>query len=627
MPVTIGTNIDALQAQRHLGRATASLSRVFQRLSSGLRINRASDDAAGLSIATRLNTDAKIYGQAIRNANDGISAISIAEGALKELSSLTIRIVELAEQAANGAYSTIQRRANDLEAQSLSNEYTRIVNTTTFNDISLLGAVSGTISLQIGADSSSASRLDVQLDTPLVRGVGDGTLAAPVGLTVAANSSGSYEIGDINEDGRSDILFYSSAGFIGHLMGNGDGTFNAFATFTTGYTHGGNEPIELVDMNQDGHLDVVTASTGDVVVTLGNGDGTFKSGVSYAGVAFGNGIIAKDFNGDGVNDIATMAPDITGNLRVYLNNGSGILSAATVYATGLGGRQIAAGDLTGDGIVDIYSTLSGLVYIGNGNGTFKLGQTFDTGGINRGLNLVDLNNDGNLDILTGDSSSSIGVRLGNGNGSFKALTTYASGSMLGSLNGVETGDFNGDGFLDVATSNGGSGSVSLLVNNGEGSFKAHAQFAAVTNSQNLAVGDLNGDGVCDVVTENYPSAAVNVLFTNATLVAGLPVFSLRTVTGAKTALDQMRSAVQSISIGLGKLGAYQSRVETSLTNVQVIRENLLASASQIMDTELEVDSATVVRLNILQQAGVAVLAQANLGPALALRLLREGIGD
>ena len=570
MPVTIGTNIDALQAQRHLGRATASLSRVFQRLSSGLRINRASDDAAGLSIATRLNTDAKIYGQAIRNANDGISAISIAEGALKELSSLTIRIVELAEQAANGAYSTIQRRANDLEAQSLSNEYTRIVNTTTFNDISLLGAVSGTISLQIGADSSSASRLDVQLDTPLVRGVGDGTLAAPVGLTVAANSSGSYEIGDINEDGRSDILFYSSAGFIGHLMGNGDGTFNAFATFTTGYTHGGNEPIELVDMNQDGHLDVVTASTGDVVVTLGNGDGTFKSGVSYAGVAFGNGIIAKDFNGDGVNDIATMAPDITGNLRVYLNNGSGILSAATVYATGLGGRQIAAGDLTGDGIVDIYSTLSGLVYIGNGNGTFKLGQTFDTGGINRGLNLVDLNNDGNLDILTGDSSSLIGVRLGNGNGSFSAKTDFATSS--GTF-GVSVGDFNSDGVQDIVADLGTASGVSVLIG-------------------------ASRDGV-----------------------APLLPFSLKTQTDAKWALTQMSNALVRVSSHRGQLGSFQSRLNSAINNSSITVENYAAAESQIRDTDVAMDAALLVKNKILQQAGASILAQSNREPEIALLLL------
>lgn len=143
MPLTIGINISALNAQRRLGEATDALADTYTRLSSGLRINKASDDAAGLAIAADLNNRSRVYTQGIRNGNDGLSLLSIADSAIESLSSVVTRIRELANQSANGAYSNEQRQALDAEAQALRAEYFRIANSTSFNGTKLLNGSLG----------------------------------------------------------------------------------------------------------------------------------------------------------------------------------------------------------------------------------------------------------------------------------------------------------------------------------------------------------------------------------------------------------------------------------------------------------------------------------------------------
>ena len=138
MKVTLGSNIGALKALRSLQKSTERLNSVFQRLSSGQRINRASDDAAGLAIAESLKADQKIINQGVRNLNDGATLLNIADSALESLSAITLRLKELAQQASNGTLSGTQRQVLDKEAQALSKEYTRIVQTTSYNGIKLL---------------------------------------------------------------------------------------------------------------------------------------------------------------------------------------------------------------------------------------------------------------------------------------------------------------------------------------------------------------------------------------------------------------------------------------------------------------------------------------------------------
>ena len=158
MGINIRTNVESLNAQKNLGATTDRLKTAYARLSSGLRITRASDDAAGLAIAERLRADSAIASVGIRNANDGISIIAITDGAIEEMTNILVRLAELSEQSANGVYSNTQRSALQLEFTALSSELERIAMTTKFNDLPLLSG-SGTVTLQIGFDGQSTSQI------------------------------------------------------------------------------------------------------------------------------------------------------------------------------------------------------------------------------------------------------------------------------------------------------------------------------------------------------------------------------------------------------------------------------------------------------------------------------------
>lgn len=184
MAITIGNNIASLQAQRRLAIATDSLGRTFERLASGQRINRASDDAAGLAIADSLKANQRIATVAIRNANDGISTIGIADSALGEIGNVLARLAELSEQAANGVFSVTQRSALSNEFIALGSEIERIAVTTTFNGVRLLSG-GNTLTLQVGFDSASTSQVSFT-------GV-QGTLQF-LGLASAGSSALAYSI-------------------------------------------------------------------------------------------------------------------------------------------------------------------------------------------------------------------------------------------------------------------------------------------------------------------------------------------------------------------------------------------------------------------------------------------------
>lgn len=160
MGITLGANISALQAQRRLNIATNSLNNTYERLSSGQRINSAGDDAASLAIADTLRAQTRIATVALRNANDGISTISIADSALGEIGNVLSRLAELAQQSANGVYSTTQRSALSNEFVSLGSEIERIAATTEFNGVKLISTTS-TTNFQVGLNGQSSAFITV----------------------------------------------------------------------------------------------------------------------------------------------------------------------------------------------------------------------------------------------------------------------------------------------------------------------------------------------------------------------------------------------------------------------------------------------------------------------------------
>ena len=158
MGINIRTNVESLRAQRDLNASTSKLRTSYARLSSGLRITTAADDAAGLAIAEQLRADSRIATVAIRNANDGISVIAITDGALDQVTTALIRMAELAEQSANGVFSNVQRSALQLEFSAIGSEIERIALTTEFNGVAVLSNPN-TVTFQVGFDGQSSSQI------------------------------------------------------------------------------------------------------------------------------------------------------------------------------------------------------------------------------------------------------------------------------------------------------------------------------------------------------------------------------------------------------------------------------------------------------------------------------------
>ena len=195
MPVRIFNNIPSLNAQRLLGINNNRLAVSVERISSGLRINRAADDAAGLAISEALRSDIRALRQAVRNANDGISLINVTEGALNEQSSILIRLRELSSQASTGTVGSTERQTIQLEFDALRLEIDRIANTTAFNGQKLVdGSLASTASssshilIQVGLDSGVDSRINLNTQVNLTAVNASSLLIAELSLTTAAGA-------------------------------------------------------------------------------------------------------------------------------------------------------------------------------------------------------------------------------------------------------------------------------------------------------------------------------------------------------------------------------------------------------------------------------------------------------
>lgn len=184
MALNIRTNIGSITAQRNLAQSSDRITQAYNRLSSGLRITRAKDDAAGLAVAENLKVEARIAAVAIRNASDGISVIAITDSAIGEITNILSRLGELAQQSANGIYSNGQRSALQLEFSALQSEIERIALTTEFNGLKLLSG-GLTVSYQVGFDGSSLSQVTYS---------GIQATLASLGLSSAGSSIHTYSI-------------------------------------------------------------------------------------------------------------------------------------------------------------------------------------------------------------------------------------------------------------------------------------------------------------------------------------------------------------------------------------------------------------------------------------------------
>ncbi len=627
--VTINSNIAALGAQRRLAESQDATTRSFERLSSGLRINRASDDAAGLSVSSALNANTRIAGQAIRNINDGVSYLNIADSTVSELSNVVTRLTELATQAANGSYSLTQRRATNVEADQLVKEFNRLVQSATFNGRALFEGGASFLALQAGRGEGSV--LTQSVGGRLARAVGTGShVTGAVTPVTAADTLSAGQMVDIDNDGDLDLLVLDTAtdrlsimqndgngGFVEReQLGVGDST-----TFTVG------------DLNNDGLLDIVTNTSSNAIEVFFGGASSFGGATTFdpgiPGQVMAIGIV--DLDGDGNVEVLT-AHD-SGSFAVQTGVG-GTTTYDKIHLGQLlsGGISVPGGmritDFNGDGRPDVLINDGTSLSIFNGNGTLglSLSQTITPGGNLLDFDVGDLNRDGYQDVVLGTDINVqrfLGVSPGRVEGA--ASQTFDPGTLEGgvvtSASHVALRDLDNDGVLDYALGYRG-GVLSLLLDEA-GSIRASA--ASVPPSgpavSFLATGDLNGDGVIDFISGDDLNFSVRLAQTAQSSTVAL--LNLTSADLARESLDILSAIRDRISLERGMIGAFQSRLQSTLSVLQAAKENFEAAEARIKVVDIASESASLVRSRILQQVGASVLAQANIQPQIALRLLGQ----
>jgi hypothetical protein len=341
---------------------------------------------------------------------------------------------------------------------------------------------------------------------------------------VTSTFPGFVASGDFNEDGKMDLAVVDRIrGGSNIILGLGNGAFGPPSFFSAG---GMPDQIAVADLNADGHLDLVTANVNasTASVLLGRGDGSFQPGVDYPVGESPVSVAIADFNGDGKLDlaIANQGAAQFGNVSVLLGNGDGTFRPASM--TNVGSyylHGVVAGDFNNDGKIDLAVasgdnfTGSAMILLGNGDGTFQTPSTsFAVGYIPSFIAAGDFNGDGKLDVVTTDGD--ISVLLGNGDGTLQPVIHYPAGAAPSA---VVISDFDGDGILDIAVSNPASfldtGAVTTLQGKGDGSFVSGPTFLAGPNPWALAVADLNGDHKPDLAVANSNGIGVTILLNAA----------------------------------------------------------------------------------------------------------------
>ncbi len=506
MAQVINTNVLSLNAQRNLDRTQGELAQALQRLSSGLRINSAKDDAAGLAISERFTTQIRGLNQAVRNANDGISLSQTAESALGEVTNNLQRIRELAVQSANSTNSASDRVALDAEVQQRLAEIERIGAQTAFNGLKVLDGSFGSSQFQVGAN---------------------------VGETITVNLSQGVKASQIGQ----------------------------IATGTSG------AEVTTANLSGTGTIQVGSAAAKTVGLTVQGTQAGQSVGSAYAkAIAIGAASVSG-LSASAVNNIELVGAATTGtaagdnySLRI---NGQDVFASYDQQANGvLSAQQIADAINTRSSTTGVSATLTGT--------DFRLSAADG-----RDINIAQ--------VFGGAAAG--GISAGAGGSSTVNGVTYRDGTLTATITDASA-------YSTVAGAVNG-GTVSL------------------TAAENIIA---TGDGLLlGFATANFTLARDTATIGSADVL---------TLAAANSTIQRIDSALTSVSSRRSSFGAIQNRFESTIANLTAVSENLSAARSRILDADFAAETAALTRAQILQQAGIAILAQANASPQSVLGLLQ-----
>ncbi|MFY2597598.1 flagellin [Achromobacter xylosoxidans] len=559
MAAVINTNYLSLVAQNNLNKSQSALGTAIERLSSGLRINSAKDDAAGMAIANRFTANVKGLTQAARNANDGISLAQTTEGAASEINTHLQRVRELSVQAANGSYSQEQLNSMQDEINQRLSDIDRISQQTDFNGVKVLSGNAKPLTLQVGANDGETITLNLTEISVKTLGL-DGFNVNGTGVT---------------QNRTATVSDLQAAGAPPPAAGN---------DWTVTTNHAAATAEQAFGKLENGN----TVLTGGTTYTYdaANGNFTFKNQTADA---------------TALTKLATSLTPATGTVTgTYANKGS----AATTFevdATGkvtIGGKAAylaATGELSTNnpGGTGTQATL---------NGVLTATSSAAVGGASVTLGGKTFNSSGGAGVVTYTDTIAKDALLA----TFKADATASTNNVITLGQGITSAKLN---FTAGASDN-------TWVDDA-GTFTKTPSFTTTyTVDPNTGKATVkSGTGTGDYAPKIGATAYVNSsgkLTTETTSKGDKTSDPLKTLDAAFTKLDKLT----------GELGAVQNRLESTIANLNNVVNNLSSARSRIQDADYATEVSNMSKAQILQQAGTSVLAQANQVPQTVLSLLR-----
>ena len=638
----VNTNVRSSVAQDSLMKVGRDLSTAMERLSTGKRINSAKDDAAGLSIGNRMTSQIRGLDMAIKNANDGISLMQTAEGALDEVTNSLQRMRELAVQAANGTNNAQDRAALDAEVQQLKSEIDRTAKTTQFNSINLLDGSFKNKQLQIGDKANQI--LKVGIASSKVSDLGLGTSASSgntfIGGRLGFTNTGSTISSKFASGGSLSLVINGT--IISKIKSNTSGANNKVLDI--------NDVVTAINNSRAG----VTASAFNEVTAAVAGNGVIGSTaaltITVTTVDDASALAIKVSNTSSMQEVvdkinaqggaATVQARINdeGKLVLFNNSGAKLTIGDTIGGTGTG-SNVAVGFHDGDifqGMLKLESQTDAPVKVG----TLSAAGTVSASVTNAALKTLGLV--ATYGMRSGDLAT---TSPGYSTEQFTDAYTYEGAAITASTTSWTAGEVKING-VDIYRSGEQTDStlkkVQLIntfadqtgvfaekVSNSDGA--TIIRLNSVNNRPisvdlgNKALGSTYGGfashGLREVNVGDayYDSTKPTLGNSGGSSITGLNVLSTASSADAIKAID---NAIEQVSQSRAQLGAYQNRLNATVNNLSNVVTNTEASRSRIMDTDYSKETTQLAKSQIIQQAATAMLAQANQSPQMVLSLLK-----